>query len=296
MGKLIGLIALVVIVVVVWGNMPEGDKTGKPPTPPPANTQVKQPAPRPTPAVTPDPTVAVTPDPDPQPEPEPLPNLGKLLTAAEDELSNAERRLTMVEDSVVQRAKESDGYAKALSEIDGLKKQVKEFKDSPNALAEFSRQLMVAQDQPHQIVAGAVATDPEIIKIQNEVARLNAKAGSLRTQIAYREQNREAEAIALAEAEANDNAKGAFFAGQAFAERLVPMHLKNPKVAKFDHESNVIATVKENAWKVSGVVRSTNSFGATVPERWDVLVMRSGEDYFPMAIQLGDKVVWKLMK
>lgn len=101
-----------------------------------------------------------------------------------------------------------------------------------------------------------------------------------------------AKAAAVDEKDEDKEVRGA---GLTMAEKLVPRFLKNPDGAEFPWESIQYETIeKGERWKVRGIVRSMNSFNATVSERWEITVAASGDNYFPLDLALNGKTVWRL--
>jgi hypothetical protein len=82
------------------------------------------------------------------------------------------------------------------------------------------------------------------------------------------------------------------------AEKAVPKALKNPKSAEFDRDSvlaeplgNWLPDVEAEVYKVTGVVRATNSFNAVVPSTWTAYVVDEGDTAFVSVLKLDNDVI-----
>lgn len=82
--------------------------------------------------------------------------------------------------------------------------------------------------------------------------------------------------------------------GQESAKKILRQFLKNPDAAEYPWETVESTKIAGNQWLVSGVVRSTNSFGAMVTERWEVLIVANGDAMFPISLSLNGRTVWTL--
>jgi len=84
------------------------------------------------------------------------------------------------------------------------------------------------------------------------------------------------------------------------AKEAIPPAMKNPRSAEFDRES--VFTDELRGWlpgdellafKVSGVVRGTNSFNAVVPNDWTAYVVWDGEKESTALVLFSGKVVYR---
>ncbi len=100
-----------------------------------------------------------------------------------------------------------------------------------------------------------------------------------------------------------DSDAGVRAAGYEFAKKLITPALKSPTSANFPWDTVAFSRmepltdklgVTAQRWVVGGAVDAQNSFGAQIRSRWKVVVLASGDSFFPVEAKLDDQVVFQL--
>lgn len=234
---------------------------------------------------------------------QPVRDLDAELTTAKNSVAMAQVEVDKAKSAAIERLHQTPEYKAALQEVADATKKVEDDKTSGSpTLVESSKRKMEAKSRLAKMETDAVANDATVKSVQLKVAELSKSVEAIRSEIADRdakieaarrleEAKRQAEESKKAD-ELNSGVRGA---GYMSAKKLVPQFLKNPDSAEFSWETVSYSVIKAGQmWEVRGIVRSTNSFNAVVPEQWKVVILYHEGNYFPAELSIGDNVVWRL--